>query len=153
MQKQIGQLYSKYRNFVLYGIIGLISAGLDFVIYTSLIQMGVVYLLSNIIGIHLSNIIVIHLSNIIGIHCGIFCSFILNRYYNFKVKDNVFYRFLSFYAVGLLGLLVSSGLLWLLVTKIAWNEIHAKLITIIVVAIFQFIVNKFITFRKINKNK
>jgi putative flippase GtrA len=132
MKKQIIQLYSKYKNFVLYGIIGAISAGIDFAIYTLLFRMGLDF----------------SISNIISVHCGIFCSFLLNRQYNFKVKDKMLSRFLSFYAIGLTGLALSAGLLWLMVTNASWNEIYAKLLTIVAVAILQFFLNKFLTFRK-----
>jgi putative flippase GtrA len=115
----------------LYGIIGGISASLDFAIYIALIQLHINYIAANFIGIH----------------CGIFCSFLLNRRFNFKVKDKVVIRFLSFYVVGLTGLGLSSALLWLLVTQFDWNKIQAKLLTIFIVSIMQFLLNKYITFK------
>lgn len=87
----------KHRKFLLYGIIGSCCAGLDFVIYTLLCILGVNYLIANAIGIH----------------CGIFCSFVLNRRYNFRVNDKPVLRFFSFYVVGLTGLALSSGILFL----------------------------------------
>lgn len=127
-------LYNRFRTLILYGIIGGISAGLDFAIYITLIQLHINYITANIIGIH----------------CGIFCSFLLNRRFNFKIKDKVFTRFLSFYAVGLIGLGLSSVLLWLLVTRFDWSKIQAKLLTIFIVSIIQFLLNKYITFKSKN---
>ena len=132
MEKSLKFYYQRYRNFILYGIIGGISAGLDFFIYTLLCKGDLNY----------------QVANVVSIHCGIFCSFLLNRYYNFKVKDKTFLRFLSFYVIGLTGLALSAFLLYLMVDINAWNEIYAKLITIIAVAIVQFLLNKFITFKK-----
>ena len=125
-------LIKKYRELFLYGIIGGISSGLDFIIYTILVHSGFYYLLANIIGVH----------------CGIFCSFIFNRQYYFKVKDKTKLRFISFYIIGLTGLGLSTLMLYGMVTLANWNEIYSKLTTIVVVALIQFIMNKFITFKK-----
>lgn len=121
----------KYRNLILYGLIGGFCAFLDFIVYSSLCI-----------------IIPFLFANIISTHCGIFCSFFLNRKYNFKVEDRALTRFFSFYCIGLLGLAISEGLLYLMVRTMGLNEIAAKLITIFLVALFQFIMNKCITFRK-----
>ncbi|MDR0566286.1 MAG: GtrA family protein [Prevotellaceae bacterium] len=122
----------KHRKFLLYGIIGSCCAGLDFAIYTLLCIMGTSYLLANAIGIH----------------CGIFCSFVLNRRYNFRVSDKPVVRFFFFYAIGLTGLALSSAILFLLVEVCHGNAIFAKLVAIFVVAVIQFFLNKFITFKQ-----
>ena len=128
----IKQLYSRFRNLILYGIIGGFCAGLDFGIYSGLCYWDIMpYLLANIISIHV----------------GIFTSFVLNRSINFKVKDKVKTRFLSFYVVGLVGLGISTLMLWLMVDMAHWNEIVCKLVTIVVVALVQFLLNKHITFK------
>lgn len=124
------RLFSKYRNLILYGIIGAICASIDFGVY-SLLSLWIPYLVANIISVH----------------CGIFCSFYLNRNYNFKVKDNTGKRFLSFYLVGLAGLGLSELLLFVLADKMGWHYIAAKLLTVVVVALFQFVLNKFVTFK------
>lgn len=125
--------YSRFRNLILYGIIGGLCAALDFGVYTALCHFDIMpYLWANIISIHV----------------GIFMSFILNRSINFKVKDKTTKRFLSFYAVGLTGLGISELMLYLMVTIGGMNELLCKLISIVVVALIQFILNKFITFRK-----
>lgn len=136
MKELIVQLYQKYRNFILYGLIGSSCAGLDFVVYTILCYFGCNHLISNIISTH----------------CGIFCSFILNSYVNFKVSDKLLRRFLSFYAIGLLGLVLSEGMLYLMVNVGDMNKIVAKLITVFVVALVQFFLNKFVTFKRKNKD-
>ena len=128
----IKQLYSRFRNLILYGLIGGFCAGLDFAIYTLLCHFEVMpYLWANVISIHV----------------GIFCSFFLNRSFNFKVKDKTPLRFLSFYIVGLIGLAISEGILYLMVDWAQWNELVSKLVSIVVVALVQFCLNKFITFK------
>jgi len=132
LKNTIHTLYNQYRHFILYGIIGGMSAGLDFLIYTFLCKLGLNY----------------QIANVISIHCGIFCSFLFNRRYNFKITDKTLLRFFSFYIVGLTGLALSAILLYAMIDIIAWNEIYAKLLSIIVIAVVQFFLNKFITFKK-----
>lgn len=132
----IRELYNRFRNLILYGIIGGCCAALDFGIYTALCYWDVMpYLVANIISIHV----------------GIFTSFVLNRSINFKVKDKVTMRFLSFYAVGLTGLGISELMLYLMVTVGGLNQVLCKLLSIVVVALVQFMLNKYITFRKHGK--
>ena len=126
----IKELFIKYRDLIIYGIIGGFCAILDFIVYSALCFV-------------LPFLVV----NIISTHCGIFCSFYLNRKYNFKVEDKTFRRFLIFYAVGLSGLAVSEILLGFMVNKIGVEKLIAKLLTIVVVALLQFVLNKFITFK------
>ncbi len=129
----VKELYFRFRNLILYGIIGGFCATLDFGVYTALCQFDIMpYLWANIISIHV----------------GIFTSFLLNRSFNFKVKDKTTKRFLSFYTVGLTGLGISELMLYLMVTLGGMNELVCKLISIVVVALIQFVLNKFITFSK-----
>ena len=133
MMKLIHNLWSRFRELILYGLIGGFCAALDFGVYTML-GLWIPYLWANVLSVH----------------CGIFTSFFLNRSLNFKVKDKAAQRFTIFYLVGLSGLALSEGLIWLLASQFAWNPILAKLLTVFVVALYQFLLNKFITFRKSN---
>jgi len=125
------RLYTRFRNLILYGIIGAFCAGLDFTIYTVLCHYG---------------ILTTQWANVISVHIGIFTSFLLNRSLNFKVKNRPSLRFFSFYLVGLAGLGISALMLQIMVTDgdmIYWK---GKLIATVVVALIQFMLNKYITF-------
>ena len=125
-------IYQRSRNLILYGIIGGFCSALDFVIYTLLCHFDVLpYLWANVISVHI----------------GIFTSFVLNRQLNFKIKDKIPQRFISFYLVGLTGLGISSLMLYLMVDYAYLNEIVCKLITIVIVALVQYFLNKYITFK------
>lgn len=129
------RLYYKFRNLILYGIIGSFSSGLDFAIYTLLVQLaGLQYLLANCISV-------------LG---GITTSFILNRNYNFQVKDNTKRRFFIFLTVGLCGLMLSNIILYVCIDLFDLNKIISKLLSIVLVVFFQFIVNKYFTFKPSN---
>lgn len=128
-------LISRYREFILYGIIGASCATFDFLVYTLIL-----YLCPSL------NVLII---NTVSVICGITASFILNRQYNFKVKDRVRTRFLIFFSIGIIGLLISSLLIYIFVDFMNWNKSYAKLLTIFIVSIIQFLLNKKITFKTI----
>ena len=128
----IRKLYSKSRNLILYGIIGCCSSGLDFLLYTLFVSgFGWHYIFSNSLSVI----------------AGITTSFTLNRNYNFKVKDKTKQRFSIFLAVGLCGMLFSNLILWCCIDKMEMNKIVSKLLSIVLVVFFQFLFNKYITFK------
>lgn len=133
IKQTILSLYKKFRNFILYGIIGSFSAGMDFLAF---------YTLTKMLNVHYMY------ANILSVSVGISISFILNKTFNFKVKDRVFKRFLIFISVGFGGLLLSSALLYFAVNVLKLTPIISKLVSIAFVVLIQFFINKFITFKK-----
>lgn len=125
-------LYCRFRHLILYGIIGSFSSSIDFAIFTLLVQ---------IVGLHYL------VANSISILVGITTSFFLNRNYNFKVKDNVKGRFLIFLSVGLCGLMLSNFSLYVFVSTFDMNKLLSKLLSIVLVVFFQFLINKYVTFK------
>ena len=125
-------LYTQHRNFVLYCMIGVINTGVDFGIFALLDHSGLQYLIAHIISYH----------------CGIFCSFFLNRYYNFKVKDKTGRRFLSFYGASLVALALSAALLYLFVDLAAMPHLLGKLLATVIIVVCQFLFVKHFTFKK-----
>lgn len=114
-----------------YGLIGLLCSALD----TALFSMLVYLFHGNEIA-----------SNFISVSIGITLSFVLNRKFTFDAKDHIARRYVSFFLVGMCGLLLSEGLL-LFATINGIEPIVMKLISVFIVAVFQFILNKFISFR------
>jgi len=120
------------RNLILYGVIGGTCAGVDILIF---------YLLNKQVGwLALP-------ANVVSVNVGIGLSFILNRRFNFKVADKTFRRLVLFYAVGVTGLAMSSGIL-ALGDRLAFDSLYVKMFSVLVVSLFQFALNKFATFRK-----
>lgn len=136
MKNFINNLYSKFRNLILYGIIGCCSSGLDFLLYT---------LFVSVFGWHYI------LSNCISVLAGITTSFTLNRNFNFKVKDKTRKRFAIFLTVGLCGMMLSNLILYVCISMMSLNKIISKLLSIVLVVFFQFLVNKYVTFKPSEK--
>ena len=128
----IKRIYYKFRNLILYGIIGSFTSFLDFCVFT---------ILSSMIGMHYLG------ANCISVFVGITTSFLLNRAYNFKVKDKTKQRFAIFLTVGICGLMLSNLILYVGIDMLHGEEVIVKLASIVLVVGFQFLLNKFVTFR------
>lgn len=128
-------LFKKYHHLVLYGIIGSFSALFDFCVYILLVRiLNLPYLMANCCSVF----------------AGITCSFCLNRSYNFHVKDRVKRRFAIFLTVGLSGLVFSNFILYFLIDLLLINLYISKVLSILLVAFAQFLMNKHYTFKTDN---
>lgn len=133
--QMIKRLFNKYpilKEGFFYGIIGLFTSTID-----SLTFFMLRYLKINIF-----------VSNFVGINVGITLSFLCNTFFNFKQKEHLTKKFISFFIVGYIGLCISMFIMWLFVSILYCNEFIVKIVSIIVVACIQFILNKFVTFRR-----
>ncbi len=138
LKELIPALFARYRNLILYGIIGSCTAALDFLIFTCLTEWTPIHYI---------------VANVISCSTGILCSFLLNRKYNFKVTDHMLRRMAIFFAVGVFGMFLSSVLLHLFIDNLHWNELVAKLASIVIVVLIQFVLNKYISFREEKKEQ
>ena len=132
---KIKELIKKYpilKEGFLYGIIGLTTSTIDSLTFLFLRKLQVN----------------IFFANFIGINVGITLSFFLNTFFNFKQKDHLVKKAISFFSVGYVGLCISMFIMWLFVKVLKWNEIIVKIASVFIVAAIQFILNKLITFRK-----
>ena len=116
-------MISKYKNFILYVLLGGIGALTDLLLYSFLVNIEINYQLANFIGYFLGGIV----------------SFTLNKTYNFKVKNNTLHRFSKYFMVAFIGYIISVLILFLLVdifkvdiivSKIPLSELFVKNITL-----------------------
>ena len=133
MMDLIRKIYKKFRNLILYGIIGSSSALLDFIIFTILTELCDIYYL---------------IANCISVTCGLTNSFILNRKYNFKVTDKTIKRAAMFFLVGYCGLVLNSTLLYVFINFAHFASPIAKLCAMAIEVLLQFIFNSLVTFKK-----
>jgi putative flippase GtrA len=85
-------------------------------------------------------------ANIISVTCGITNNYILNARFNFKTGSLRLKQYLKFYGVGVLGLGLSTGMIWVLTSVLGYDPIVSKLITVVFVTITQYVLNRSFTF-------
>jgi putative flippase GtrA len=120
------------RQLLIYGIIGVSGATLDFVGYIILYKY-----------FHIAPPI----ASFLSVTVGITNNYILNSRFNFKVNDNHFKRFLNFYTIGLTGAVLSAVLIAAL-QHFGVGPTLAKVLTIPPIVLGQYIFNKRISFGK-----
>lgn len=130
-QQFLIQQYQQHRNFILYAAIGIITTAIDVGLFTLLAHFDMHELIANTISYQVAMV----------------ASFFLNREFNFKVKDKIWQRFLSFFFVNLIGYGLSQLLVFLFITKIGMPDFIGKLLATILAAICQFLFIKHLTFK------
>ena len=117
-------------QFFLYCLCGGIGVTTDYLVYYAALTFGLWYQTANVLG-YLSGTVV---------------SFFLNRKITFGVHDKIPRRLALFLGVAAMGFSASVLLLWLLVDVMSVDARIAKLLTLPVVVIIQFSMNRRITF-------
>ena len=127
------KLIFQNRQFLLYCVIGLSGTLLDFGIYSFLLR---------------SRLLEYQAANAVGYASGTTLSFILNARFNFRVSDRIVQRLVCFFGVALIGWTISAGLLRLFIENYGFNKYLSKMITLVVVMLVQYNLNRWFSFRK-----
>lgn len=115
-----------------YGIIGILGLFVDIgIFYLANKKLGINYVVSNFLS---SSLAVVH-------------NFILNSHFTFHVSDRKIKRFVLFYFIAIIGMILSTSILFLFIDILKINIMISKIISIFFVAILQFYINKKITFQ------
>lgn len=118
---------NRFKHFVIYSLIGFSGVFLDLVMF---------YILYEKIGIgH-------QLANVFSTSLGIGNNFLLNAFFNFKKTDDLFIRFIRFYAIGMVGLLATALFLYIMVDKLGFDATISKVVSVVGVVLLQFTLNK-----------
>ena len=117
-------------QFLLYCLCGGLGVTADYVVYYSALTFGLWY----------------QVANVLGYASGTFLSFFLNRKITFGVHDQLARRLAVFFGVATIGFSASVFLLWLLVEVMSVDAKIAKLLTLPVVVVLQFSMNRKFTF-------
>lgn len=125
--------FNQLVKYVLIGILGLV------------VDFGTYWILTDI------NINV-EIANMISSTCGIINNFFCNSYTNFKVHNRMFLRFVSYFLVGQITIVFTTISLFIFATKLGFPHLIVKVIATIVATLLQFVLNKFVTFRKNSKS-
>ena len=134
MIKLLTKLFNKHKQFVFYAAIGVSGLLLDIIFFA---------ILFNLVEIDKQ------IANFISTSIGITNNFILNSKFNFKVNDKMLRRFVSFYAIGFLGLGLTAIFFFVLTDRMGVNANITKVISLPFVLVFQFVLNKLISFKNV----
>lgn len=121
-----------HSRFVRYSLIGLCGASLDYVVFLLLTYLGIPYLVANALGCFL----------------GMSCNFQLNLRFNFKTDNAALFRFASWLMIGFSGLGLSSMGLVVFIERLYLPIWFSKLLVMVGVVGYQYVLNSRITFRK-----
>jgi putative flippase GtrA len=124
----VGLWRSSFFKYALVGGLGLVvDMGLFYLFYQ---RLGINYVVANVMS---SSLAVVH-------------NFLWNSFFTFRVRNRLWSRFLLFYGVALAGMGLSSAMLALMIDVLHWNGMVAKGISVFVVAMLQYFINKKLTF-------
>lgn len=115
------------RSFLLYIAIGTSGVAADLATFV---------LLFNVFGLHAQ------VANALSTTLGITNNFLLNSYFNFNKRDRKLARFARFYGVGVFGMLLTTVALQVFVTNLGFGPNLVKTVTIPIVAVVQYLLNK-----------
>ena len=90
-----------------------------------------------------------NIATIVSTTAGICNNFILNALLNFKVRNKLLVRFVSFYLVGLVGIFVTILIFKLFVDLWHLDTNIIKIASLFVVVLLQYNLNKRISFREV----
>lgn len=127
---------AKHRTLILYFFIGASASLLDvagFYLFHSL--MGIVSTLATTYSVALATVY----------------AFLLNSHFNFKRTDRFLLRLLSYTLVSGVGLIISAIMLFVLNVKLGFDGNIIKILTLPIVFVVQYVLNKKVTFQVKNQ--
>ena len=140
--KKIKDLFIKYQEIISYLIFGVL---------TTVISLATYYLLVDTI---LDPKRGFEIANIISWIAAVTFAYFTNRKYVFKSnKEKSLKEAFNFYLSRLSTLLIEMFLMWLLVTKLSFNDKVIKIIVQVAVIVLNYVFSKFLVFRKKNLNE
>lgn len=133
---RLKELYEKYKEIILYFVFGVLTTVINFVIYTILILLGVDTYISNIAA-WIGAVLFAYLTN---------RSVVFNS--KAKGKTALFKEILSFYGARIFSLVVEMLILYVCIDLIGMDQFIPKLAAQVIVIILNYILSKFIVFKK-----
>jgi len=119
-------------KFVKFGIVGFVGLLIDF---------SVTYLLKEKLKLNK------FFANSIGFSLAVINNYLLNKYWSFESREHQYLKeFAAFLTISIIGLLINNGIVYLLNVRYGQSFYLAKVISLAVVAFWNFFMNYFITF-------
>ncbi|MGW1538918.1 GtrA family protein [Streptomyces sp. NPDC002309] len=101
-----------------------------------LLDLAVFAVLYNVLGWHEQ------FANGLSTTLAITNNFVLNAVFTFGKRDRLLLRFVRFYAVGLVGIALTMGLLWLFAGRLGADPNLVKAASLPLVLAVQFVLNR-----------
>lgn len=139
--EKITKIYSKYKEFINYIIVGVL---------TTIVSLGTYYSLRYLV-LTSNNQLHIQISNVIAFILAVLFSYTLNHSWVFKSEKKAAEKrkeFLSFVLSRILTLLLDMGMMFILTAPLEINDKISKLIVQVVITIANYIIGKFLVFKK-----
>lgn len=124
-------LWRKYKNLLMYGAIGASAVVID---------LGLFVVLHEVMDVN------VWVSHSVSVGVAVVWSFLLNAFFNFGTTDRLWMRFVSFATVSFIGYLVGLAVI-AIVTSGDIGGTPAKVISLPIVFITQYLLNSRISFR------
>lgn len=121
----------KLRQAALYGFIGLSAVIVDYAVF---------FVSHN--AFHWNTLV----ATAISVSVATVYAFFLNAYFNFRKTDQLFARFLSYFAVSGIGLLISVLILFIFSERIGFDPNIVKAISIPFIVALQYVLNVLVSF-------
>ena len=133
------KLYRKYEEIINYLIIGGLTTVVSLITYYSL-----VYTILNA-----NNAIQLQIANVLSWIVSVTFAYFTNRKFVFKSNnENKLQEARDFFASRILTLLIDMFLMFVFVTLLSFNDRIIKVIVQVVVIVINYILSKFIVFKK-----
>lgn len=129
----LNQQFQKYRNFIVYSMIGI--GGL-------VIDVGLFWLLHSALDINY------YLANTVSSLTSMTNNFLWNSFINFNVRDNLISRYFRFIGVGIIGIILTTLIFYIFIDHLHFLPLLVKIFSIGVVVIVQYFLNSRITFKE-----
>ena len=133
MLKNIKDRSKKHRELVVYLVCGFLTFVVSMVVYA---------LLSEVFKI---NVLV---ANIITWIIAVYFAFSVNRKFVFKSNGNFTSELIQFYLGRVVTLVVEQAMLYIFIIRLMFNNMAIKSIAQVVIIILNYIISKFIVFKK-----
>ena len=132
-------LYNKYKEIINYLIFGVL---------TTLISLATYYALTFTV-LNADKALELQIANVVSWIASVTFAYFTNRSFVFESKEKLSLKeAFSFYMSRVSTLLLDMGLMYLLVTVLSFNDKLVKIIVQVVVIVLNYVLSKFIVFRK-----
>ncbi len=138
MLQKIKDYYTKYREIIVYLIVGVLTTIVSWIVYALCTMV-----------LDVDNPIMMQIAVIIRWTAGVAFAYVTNRAFVFISKNpNVFKEIVSFVSARLVTLVMEMFIMWLLPTIFGVDDWISTFICAVIVTITNYIFSKFVVFKK-----